>query len=208
MQPTTFTCSQCGALLQSGMTQCPNCGMAFAAPVPFSVEPAYPPPAARGSSGNNALKVIAGIGCLVFALPFLAAIFFPVFARVREKQQANASVIKLRAIGRAAQAYADEHQGKLPPTDTLDHFRAAVSQYLPAGNTGDPFVEPGANTFYWINPGVSEKPLARIWRPDSTELAEETVSHFGRGRRGGLVAVLYLDGHVHFEPVGGGLQEH
>jgi hypothetical protein len=204
MQPTTFTCQQCGAPLQGGMTQCSNCGMAFAAPVPFSVAPAYPQPAAQ--SGGNVLKVIAGIGCLVFALPILAAIFYPVFARVREKQQANASVIKLRAIGRAAQAYAGEHNGKLPPTDTLDHFRAAVSKYLPAGNTDDPFVEPGVNTFYWINPGVSEKPLARIWRPDSPELAEETVSHFGRGRRGGLVAVLYLDGHVHFEPVGGGSQ--
>lgn len=189
------------------MPQCPNCGMAFAVPVPFGVEPAYPQQAARSGSGNNALKVIAGIGCLVFALPFLAAIFYPVFARVREKQQANASVNKLRAIGRAALAYADEHNGKLPPTDTLDHFRAATSKYLPARNTDDPFVEPGVNTFYWINPAVSEKPLARIDRPDSTELAEETVSHFGRGRRGGLVAVLYLDGHVHFETMGGSQEQ-
>jgi prepilin-type processing-associated H-X9-DG protein len=186
------------------MTHCPNCGIAFATPVPLNAGHIYLQQSGNRGSGNKVFKIIAGIGCLVFALPFIAAILFPVFARVREKQQATASVRKLRAIGSAAQAYANDHSGKLPPTDTMDHFQAAVMKYLPAGSGVDAFVEPGANALYWVNPDVSEKKLIQIDRPDATELAEETVPHFG-GRRG-LVAVLYVDGHVHFEPIGASSQ--
>ena len=60
MQPTTFTCQQCGAPLQGGMTQCPNCGMAFAAPVPLAQEinPTIPyaTPRKSGPSLNGILR--------------------------------------------------------------------------------------------------------------------------------------------------------
>lgn len=204
MQPTTFRCTQCGAPLPPGVTRCPNCGMTFAAPVPMTAPPGFAPPAKKPVSVAAILGIVAAVGCL--PLIILPAILFPIFSKARDKARETSSASNLKQIGLATLEFAQDHDEKLPPTDTMANFKASVSSYIPPQgmtpqNNDDLFVETGANVPYVLNPQVSKKPLDSIPHPETVEIAREAVAHSD-----GKINILYADGHVTLEPASGGEQ--
>ena len=59
------------------------------------------------------------IGCgLLFPIPILAAILFPVFAQAREKARATACLSNMKVQGVALMMYVQDYDEKLPPTNT------------------------------------------------------------------------------------------
>jgi prepilin-type processing-associated H-X9-DG protein len=158
----------------------------------MSASAGYAQPAGKSSS-NKILGIVAGIGCLVFAVPILAAILFPVFAKVRDKQREMSSASDLRRIGIAMAQYERDHHGKLPSTDTMDQFKTELTPYMGPIGDNDPFVQPGTNKYFLLNTTVSRKKITALVDPANTMVAEEAVPHGG-----GLTAMLFADGHVHF----------
>jgi hypothetical protein len=68
-------CPRCATVLWAGLTQCPNCGLSFSAPVPqpppqpppapYYPPPYYPPPASPGLGGSITQGFGWGCGCLL-----------------------------------------------------------------------------------------------------------------------------------------------
>ena len=191
MQPTSFNCNRCGAPLQAGVTQCANCGQTFPGPVPYSQAPGVPQqPVKKGSSGCVIAAIVGGAGCL-FLVVILAAILFPVFSSAREKAREMSSMSNLKIIGLAEIQYAQDHNEKYPPMESLDNFKSAVRPYIQSQPGIDVFLEPGTNAPYTLNSKMSKKSMADLSDPAGTVLAQESAPH-----PDGLTAVLYADGHV------------
>ena len=60
---------------------------------------------------------LAELLCVISIIAVLAAILFPVFARIREQARATSCVANLANIGLALRLYAEEHEGALPPRE-------------------------------------------------------------------------------------------
>jgi len=133
--------------------------------------------------------MIGAVGCLPL-VAIVAAILFPVFAHARENARMTSSMSNLKQIGLASLQFAQDNDEKLPPTDTFEHFKGAVSPYL-RGAGPQVFIEPGADVPYVVNPKVSKHSIAEFAHPETVMLAQEAVPH-STGQR----AILYLDGHV------------
>lgn len=59
-------CPRCATVLWAGLTQCPNCGLSFSAPVPQPPPPPYyPPPSSPGLGSSIAQGFGWGCGCLL-----------------------------------------------------------------------------------------------------------------------------------------------
>lgn len=201
MQPTNFTCSRCGSPLMPGSTQCGNCGLTFAAPVPIAgPAPAYAPTAPAGKNpAAVVIVVIAVLLGLVFMIAVMAAILFPVFAKARDKAREISSRSNMKIIAVALVQYTQDYDGKMPPMNNAADFKAAVSSYVPNQKDGiDPFVETGANVPYQPNAALSCKPIADISSPETIVLLQETVPHSDR-----KVNILYADGTVETVMPGG-----
>jgi prepilin-type processing-associated H-X9-DG protein len=199
MQPTSFTCSRCGAPLMPGTIQCANCGQTFAAPVPAGPAPGFmpPPPASKNPAGVIIGLVVALFGG-VFVLAILAAILFPVFAQARDKAREITSASNLKILGLATMMYAQDYDQRLPPMDSFDHYKAAINSYVPnQKDNSDPFVETGFNVPYQINSAMSRKSLGDLPNARTTVLLEESVPHSRH-----MINVLYADGHVELVPQG------
>jgi prepilin-type processing-associated H-X9-DG protein len=172
--------------------------MTFAAPVPMGAAsgpaPGFAPPPKKPFPVAAIVGIVAAVGCLP-VIAIVAAILFPVFAKVRDRARETSSMSNLRMLGLATMQFAQDHDQKLPPTDSMDHFKSSVGTYLTPQNKYDPFVETGANVPYALNGRISAKSLERFPHPEVIVLARETVPHSD-----GKIAVLYLDGHVTLEP--------
>lgn len=189
MQPNSFTCSRCNAPLPPGVTQCPNCGLAFGSPVP-----AYTPPPPQKKSSWGILAVIAGGGCLLFFIMILAAILFPVFAKARDKARETVSVSNVSQLCLASLQYAQDHDGKLPKMDSQENFKGAISDYIQSNRKTDVFSDPNTKKPYILNSRLSEKNITTIDNPRDMELMRSP------GEYGGYVVVGYADGHVKAVP--------
>ena len=195
MQPTPFTCSRCNAPLPTGVTQCPNCGLAFASPVPppagpGALPPGYGAPQTKKSMSPLAIAAIVGaVGCLPLIM-IVAAILFPLFAKTREQARIASSESNLKQIGLGVMLYAQDHNNNLPPTDSAEGFKEAIGKYV-TDPDGKLFIQPGAGVPYAYNAKLSKQNMENYSNPAGIVLAREAVPHPGGER-----AALYLDGHV------------
>ena len=195
MQPSTFSCTRCHAPLTPGTTQCANCGLTFDTPVPYAAAPGYAaPPVKKGMPAIAIVGIIGAVGCLPLIAIF-AAILFPVFAKARDKARTISSADNLRQLGLASLQFAEDHDEKYPPMDSMEHFKAAVGQYLPKDQKNDLFTQPGFNTPYALNAKLSNKPMATLNNMDGIVMMQETKPYSD-----GQLATLYADGHVRRVP--------
>ena len=196
MQPIAFTCDRCQAPLTPGTQVCQNCGQQFATPVPYPQAPGYvtpsyatAPPPKKGLPAIAIVGIVGGVGC--FPVLILAAILFPVFAKVREKAREASSMSNLKQIGLATIQFENDHGNKYPPTDSMQHFKSALTPYLGQSASANIFIEPGSTSEYTINPEISNKDTTSAGDPAQVEIAREPVPHEGR-----YTAVLYGDSRV------------
>jgi len=124
-------------------------------------------------------------------IAIFAAILFPVFAKVREKARETSSMSNLRQIGLATVQFEYDHNNKYPPTDSMQHFKNALTPYLGQTRAANIFIETGTSSEYTVNPAISNEDAASAGDPAQVEIAREAVPHDGR-----YTAVLYGDGHV------------
>jgi hypothetical protein len=192
MQPTSFTCSQCGAPLIPGSVQCQQCGLTFAAPVPPAGAQQYAPPAKKGMPVLAIIAIVGAVGCLP-VIAIMAAILFPVFAQVRDKARITTSELNIRQVEYAAFQYMQDHEEKFPPMDTMDHFKAAVAPYIKDIDSEKKdllFIEPGADVPYKLNAALDSKTLSDVEDPTKTEMVSEAEPHSGN-----RLVIGYVDGH-------------
>ena len=192
MQPTAFTCDRCHAPLTPGTQVCQNCGQQFATPVPYPQASGYVTPSIpkKGIPALAIVAIVGGVGCLP-VIAILAAILFPVFAKVRERARETSSMSNLRQIGLATVQFEFDHNNKFPPTDSMQHFKDALNPYLGPTRVANIFIETGTTSEYTINPAISNEDVTSAGDPAQVEIAREPVAHGGR-----YTAVLYGDGHV------------
>jgi hypothetical protein len=191
MQPTSFSCSQCGASLPPESVQCPNCGLTFAAPVPLAGASQYAPPAKKGLPVPAIIAIVGAAGCLPVII--LAAILVPVFTQVRDKARMTTSELNIRQVEYAAFQYMQDHEEKFPPMDSMENFKAAVMPYIKDTDVKDKdmlFIEPGANVPYKLNAALTGKTLSEIEDPTKTEMIREAEPHSGN-----KYVIGYVDGH-------------
>lgn len=198
MQPSTFTCSRCSAVLPPGALLCPNCGLPFAGPVPAGSNPGYQPSPAYRSPGKSTsaiviIAIVGAVGCLPF-IAIVAAILFPVFFAARSHAQEAVSMSNLRQLGLGVLQYENDHGNRFPPMDSMDHFKTALGPYLNSAQIGTLTIEPGANVPYILNPTLSGTNAANLSNPSATVIIQEAVPH-----RGTWIGKLYADGHVRMQ---------
>ncbi|MCW3060715.1 MAG: prepilin-type N-terminal cleavage/methylation domain [Capsulimonas sp.] len=189
MQSSAFTCTQCQTPLTPGAMQCANCGLTFSTPVPYPASPGYAAPAAK-KSPVALIAIIGAVGCLPM-IAIIAAILFPVFAKARDKARIVSSQSNLKQLGLASMQFAQDHDEKLPPMDSMEHFKAAVNQYLPKDEKYDLFTQPGFNTPYTLNAKLSNKSIGDLNNMEGTVMMQETKPYSDK-----KLATLYADGHV------------
>jgi len=103
--------------------------------------------------------------------------------------QYSTSTSNLYNIGQAVSSYEDDHNYKLPPTDSMQHFQAALAPYVGGARGEFLFVQPENSQAYILNTALSNKTLASVKDPASVILMRGTVKH-----RNGRYAVLHCVG--------------
>ena len=131
-----------------------------------------------------------GVGCFGF-IAIIAAVLFPVFAKTRDLAREAVSDSNLKQLGIACVNYAQQNNQKLPPLDSVDDLKAALSPYLTGANKDELFVEPGTGQTYALNAQESNVDVSQLPHPESVVLMRDPIAHSD-----GDVYVLYADGHT------------
>ena len=101
---------------------------------------------------------------------------------------------RLPALLSAAQRYAKDHQGSLPPMDTPESLHAALSPRYVAGE--GVFQSPRDGKAYLSNPALSGKTLASFPRPAEIIAFYEPLNSTGLEHEKSR-AVVFLDGNLY-----------
>ena len=173
--------------------------------------PPPPPPGsaaapARGSRNTGlivACLIVAGM--MVFVLPILAAILFPVFARAREKARQTSCMSHVKQIGLACSAYAADHEDVLPAAERWPELMAPHlpdSDVLICPADDAPFTWERWSLSYAMNADLGavglvgmEAPAETIAFYDGTQLVD-TNGGAGDPRHNGGLNVGFVDTHV------------
>lgn len=146
-------------------------------------------PCKSGRRRAGQIDAMTATGCLPM-IAILAAILLPVFAQARDRAMETSSESNLKQIGLAITMYAYDHSGKYPSMDTMDHFTASITKYVPQTI----MIEPGDDQAYVLNAHLSGVDGSKIENPEAAWVAKDPDPHAD-----GMVAVLYADGHVQLD---------
>jgi prepilin-type N-terminal cleavage/methylation domain-containing protein/prepilin-type processing-associated H-X9-DG protein len=158
----------------------------------------------RDQRGMTLVELLFVIGIIAV----LAAILFPVFARSREKARQHSCLTNLVNIGLALHLYADDHAGRLPPTE--DDLSPLLGRYVrgdklflcPSSDTPDiPMGAPAASAESTDSEeGQPEPPIMTNYyyraghrareAPAGAILSDRALHHNERAN------VMYADGHT------------
>ena len=202
MMPIVKLCEKCHALLRPGATACPICGRVFSptssihSPTKSSSlhHPSKPMP-------RNAIAGIVAAAVSFLVIVTTAVILFPVFygAHERSQDEANSwvSLHNLSEIGEATVKYERDHNNRLPPMDSMDHFKAALARYDRGYDQSQYslFVEPGTNRPYVLVATLSNKNVPPGGFATHVVIAYEAVPHVEFR----YIYNLYSDGDVEQE---------
>ena len=131
------------------------------------------------------------LGCYVLTVILVAmavATLFPMFARARARAQQLYCTSNVKEISLALRHYADDHDGRLPDSDS---WQEAVTPYMSEA------VEcPATDQVYIFNESLGRKSLADIANPAQVPAAWDAPDKRGRPPHGGGFNVAFLDGYV------------
>jgi prepilin-type processing-associated H-X9-DG protein len=153
-----------------------------------------------GGAGKSRAGVVLGVVSLV-AWSIGVLVLPPALIRAREQARFVQCASNLRQIGMAAQMYANQNRGFLPPTlDDVIAPSLITPQVLecPAAK-GDPSKPPASSGKYgnygYVYLGAGRRIQSfGVAAASTTPLAYELPTN--HGANSGLINVLYLDGHV------------
>jgi prepilin-type processing-associated H-X9-DG protein len=150
-------------------------------------------------------------GCTVLAIPILAAILFPVFAKAREQARQTTCLDNMKQLGLAMRLYSADYEGHLPPAAS---WNASIGSYVKAGGTGL-FTCPSSEdprAPYKMNRAVGGVSIFALQSPANTiSLFDATpggsvyggspdvaARHYSHGQDAATFG--FADGHVHVAP--------
>jgi prepilin-type processing-associated H-X9-DG protein len=191
-------------------------------PPPVPMPAMSPRPAAGGQKNTTTLVVLIAVGFgLLFVLPILAAIIFPVFAKSREKARQAVCMSNLKILNLALLQYRADNDDRFPSSlgprvppfpraipqkpdldiqrdFPLDSWRLAL---LPYAMVPERFVCPSTRYAYQFNEALYGKVASQVSPP--AEVA--AIYDFGwlgtymRPPHNGGYNVGYVDGHVRWQ---------
>ncbi len=163
----------------------------------------------RPGTASATVGIVLGIVCwvlMLFVLPILAAILFPVFARARDKAMQTACLAHERQLCRAFSLYSADNDEVLPPAA---RWPQQVSQYVlnpesylcPADRRTDRQSTGGISTSYTMSSAVGGLRSGAVKAPEAlAALYDGNQIAGGRGaaefRHSRGLNVGYADGHV------------
>lgn len=163
----------------------------------------------RPGTASATVGIILGVVCwvlMLFIVPILAAILFPVFAQAREKAMQATCISRERQVCRAVSLYCADNEEVMPPAA---RWPQQVSQYVlnpenylcPADKRADKQSVSGAATSFTMSDAVGGVPLATVRAPDTLViLFDGTQLAGGRGaaefRHNRGLNLGNADGHV------------
>jgi prepilin-type processing-associated H-X9-DG protein len=192
-------------------------------PVPWPATTPRPP--VRGQRNVTSLVVLIGVGfVLLFVLPILAAIVFPVFAKSREKARQAACMSNLKVLSVAMLQYTADNDGRLPVVYGMRDFGARrvipkqqgldLKRDFPPGNWRldlypyarnlESFVCPTTRYSYQFNHTLYGTSMAEIARPAEIPSVYDhgwILSYSPPPHNYGY-NVGYVDGHVRWRSRG------
>lgn len=194
-------------------------------PPPVPWRPEAPRPAVRGQRNVTSLAILIGVGfVLLFVLPILAAIVFPVFSKSREKARQAACMSNLKVLSVAMLQYTADHDGRLPVVYGMRDFGARrpipkkggldLKRDFPPGNwrlalsgyakSTELFVCPTTRLSYQFNHTLYGTAMSQIARPAEIPSLYDhgwILSYAPPPHNNGY-NVGYLDSHVRWRPRG------
>ena len=143
---------------------------------------------------------VAIAGLFLVFMGLVAAILFPVFAKVHSGGGPNRVSVHLEHLALALQQYAQDNNDLLPPMQDALTARRALASYAVSNEWGtqtpaDNFVNPFTNEAFEPNPVLSGKPLKSFKRLTR----QQTIAFYdARPYNDGGHTVLMLNGSVKF----------
>ena len=145
-------CAFCGTQVAKGTPACPRCGNP-----PSGVR--QPAAVVKGPSSSLPLiliLVVFGGIFLIAILGIVAAIFIPNFVDALQKAKQKRTVADLRNVGTAIVSYSVDHEGTLPPGQSLEEMRPGlVPKYIPSVPTVDGWKRPFRYSCWRESPGAA-----------------------------------------------------
>ena len=132
---------------------------------------------------------------LLVAIPIMAAIMFPVFARARENALRSSCQSNLKQLSLAALQFSADHKDKLPTGTTMAQWKPQLQPYLGKAGSEPLFLCPshkGAGESYEVNPKLSGATLDKINNPSQTPMFYETTPDLHLDGS----SMAFADGHV------------
>lgn len=139
--------------------------------------------------------LLAWCGPLVAARVGQTALMAP---RIARSQKMNATLQQMQRIGVAANQYAYDHKGQLPPMQSSQAFARAIAPY--AGNRANLLISPATGKRYQLNAKLSGRVLKQIRRENQVVMIYEAQPIPGPNRADEMFRMVgYVDLHFKAE---------
>jgi prepilin-type processing-associated H-X9-DG protein len=177
--------------LSSMSTPPPGIPPAYGAP-----PPGYgAPPLKKNNTATVVIIVLAAVfGGGIFIVAILAAILFPVFAKVRENARMSVCESNVKQIELGLIQYVQDHNDKYPPS--ASGFKAAVFPYLKSEQIFRCPTDTAGSVDYSMNPKLQGMSLEKLADPSQVVAIYEGSSQTLVFRHEGKAVVGFADGHV------------
>jgi prepilin-type processing-associated H-X9-DG protein len=176
--------------LSSMSTPPPGLPPAYGAP-----SPGYGVPPKKNNTATVVIIVLAAVfGGGIFVVAILAAILFPVFAKVRENARMAVCESNVKQIELGLTEYVQDHNNKYPPS--ASGFKAAVFPYLKSEQIFRCPTDTAGSVDYSLNTKLRGVSLEKLADPSQVVAVYEGSNQKLEFRHEGKAVVGFADGHV------------
>ena len=157
--------------------------------------PGYGVPPKKNNTAKIVLIVLAVVfGGGIFVVAILAAILFPVFAKVRGNAQRASCNSNVKQIELGLIQYVQDHNDKFPPSAAA--YKAAVFPYIQSESVFHCPTDHGGPVNYAMNTKLQGVSLDKLANPAGVVAVYEGENQTLNFRHNGLAVVGFADGHV------------
>ena len=153
------------------------------------------PPPKQNNTAKIVLIVLAVVfGGGIFVVAILAAILFPVFAKVRNNARLASCQSNMMQIELGLTQYTQDHNDKFPPSAA--GYKAAIFSYIQDEGMFHCPADQGGPVDYSMNTNLQGKSIDKLAAPASVVAIYEGTNQTLNFRHDGKAVVGYADGHI------------
>ncbi len=189
-----MNCPRCGTPVPPGGAFCSRCGLPVAQ---MTGQPGYAPPKQKSTVAIVLIILAVVFGGGIFVIAILAAILFPVFAKVRGNARLAACEANVKQIDLGILEYTQDYN-KYPPSAA--NYKSVVFPYIKSEQVFHCPADSAGGESYSFNTNLQGVSIAHLNAPSQT-----VVLYEGRGqtldfRHDGKAVVGFADGSVRAIP--------